>query len=425
MIYGNYSTNKTIMYKPFLRSLRNIYRNSARAILVTFIIGLSVAAFLTMLAARASVEDKAKELKSEVATTIQIRPFGSTGMGGPDGKLLDERLVDEVKNTPYITKVEKYILERFVDNTKEPAISIAVGVEPGATLRPATHGEVAITNLVWGRNLQPEDAGKNIALVGKVYADTRQTIFGYPISEMLHEGVRTKIGDREFVIVGIFSTGFAFGDNQVFMPFDTAQKLFDKPNQVSQIYALVDSAENVAQAEETLKTKLGKNADVVSRAGSAKSAALYLDSIQSSTASGAAFSILVGALVVLFTMFLMSRERTKEIGILKAIGASNIDVSKQFFLESITLSILGGLVGLIIYLVAAPALAVTILGTQAPAPATGLGESPVSILTLSYGLPPLNLFLAFGVVVLFGLLGSLYPMYRALKLKPDEAIRYE
>jgi putative ABC transport system permease protein len=136
------------------------------------------------------------------------------------------------------------------------------------------------------------------------------------------------------------------------------------------------------------------------------------------------------SLIVLFVMLYTVRERTKEIGTLKAIGFSNWNVMSQFMLEGIFVSLIAGVVGIAIGYVAAPTITALLLphisafGTRslylgtANAGATG---SQVASVALN---PQLTL-LMFGVAALLGALGSLYPAWRASRISPMEALRYE
>jgi putative ABC transport system permease protein len=120
------------------------------------------------------------------------------------------------------------------------------------------------------------------------------------------------------------------------------------------------------------------------------------------------------------------RERTREIGTLKAIGFSNWNVMSQFMLEGILLSLVAGVVGIGIGYVAAPTItslllpSISTFGTQGRA---GLGVTGSQI--ASVALDPQLTLLMFGVAVLLGALGSLYPAWRASRTSPMEALKYE
>jgi putative ABC transport system permease protein len=132
------------------------------------------------------------------------------------------------------------------------------------------------------------------------------------------------------------------------------------------------------------------------------------------------------SLIVLFVMLYTVRERTKEIGTLKAIGFSNWTVMSQFMLEGVLLSLLAGAVGIAIASIAAP----TLSGLLLPAVNQGtFGRGFVSVAnsgtTASIILTPQLILIALGAAVLLGTLGSLYPAWRASRTRPAEAMRYE
>jgi putative ABC transport system permease protein len=127
------------------------------------------------------------------------------------------------------------------------------------------------------------------------------------------------------------------------------------------------------------------------------------------------------------------RERTKEIGTLKAIGFSNWNVMSQFMLEGILISLIGGVVGIAIGSIGAPTITslllphISMFGTSGRVgPFQGPTNPGVIGSQVATAAPdPQLMLLAFGVAVLLGALGSLYPAWRASRTSPMEALRYE
>jgi putative ABC transport system permease protein len=117
----------------------------------------------------------------------------------------------------------------------------------------------------------------------------------------------------------------------------------------------------------------------------------------------AALSLLVGGIGVMNIMLVTVTERTREIGIRKAIGAQKADIVGQFLIEAILLSLFGGVMGVIV----------------------GLAGSHFTIVGVKPVVAPYSVFLAFGVSVLTGLFFGLYPANRAASLRPIDALRYE
>lgn len=118
---------------------------------------------------------------------------------------------------------------------------------------------------------------------------------------------------------------------------------------------------------------------------------------------------IAGVLIIFGIMFYTVRERTKEIGILKALGFSNMEVMKRFMLEGLYIGLLGGLIGIILGTATYSMVGPWLLGTS---------ES------ISISLEPVYLLMGLGAAVLFGTLGSLYPAWRASRISPMEAFRH-
>jgi putative ABC transport system permease protein len=132
------------------------------------------------------------------------------------------------------------------------------------------------------------------------------------------------------------------------------------------------------------------------------------------------------SLIVLFVMLYTVRERTKEIGTLKAIGFSNWNVMGQFMLEGILLSMIAGVVGIAIGSIAAPTLSALLLPSiNLFGSGAGAGVTRTTGLSSAATLNPELILVLFGAAILLGTLGSLYPAWRAAKIRPAEAMKYE
>jgi putative ABC transport system permease protein len=139
------------------------------------------------------------------------------------------------------------------------------------------------------------------------------------------------------------------------------------------------------------------------------------------------------SLIVLFVMLYTVRERTKEIGTLKAIGFSNWNVMSQFMIEGVLLSLVAGLVGIAIGTIGAPMLSSLLLPSINPFGSTRFSQSGFQ--ATNTGVPgaatvtvipnPELMLVALGAAVLLGAVGSLYPAWRASRTSPAEAMRYE
>lgn len=156
-----------------------------------------------------------------------------------------------------------------------------------------------------------------------------------------------------------------------------------------------------------------------------------LSQTQSIATQEIAVAVVAASLIVLFVMLYTVRERTKEIGTLKAIGFSNWNVMSQFMLEGILLSLVAGVVGIGIGYVAAPVLSglllpsINLFGSSNSFQFNSGQTAQTGSTAASASLTPQLMLIALGAAVLLGAVGSLYPAWRASRTRPAEAMRYE
>lgn len=402
--------------KTWMRGFRNVYRNKTRAVIVLLILSLSVGVSLTMIQTRSATEQQIQALQSSVKNVIEVRGYGATNMGqGAD--MSPESIIDEVKDIPNIAKIERYVLVREVNQQLNPPIAVTNGIAPiDASLRVATHGETNNPTIIAGRGFQPGEENANVALIGSINAKNR----GITQADLANQPI-INLNGSDVKVIGMFNTGFDFGDNQIFLPMKTAQRIYGLEGKITNFWITTQSTEDVDAIKNELKNRLGDRVDILT--GDQQVAAINqsLGGIKATSRNGAILSVVVGALVILLTMALITRERIREIGLLKAIGASNRDVAGQFFAESLSYGILGGLVGLITFAGLGPWLG-RIVGSSTVNLVMGQSQT---VKVAATGITPALFTYALAIAVLFGILGALYPVYKGTTLKPVEAIRFE
>jgi ABC-type antimicrobial peptide transport system permease subunit len=279
---------------------------------------------------------------------------------------------------------------------------MVIGTPPGAAMRAIGEVDYENARIIAGRALTPEDARARVAVVGRLYA--RQRLGIAESASAVLSGQQVSLGGHSFQVVGIYTTANDFGDNHVFVPIEAFRAAFRPGKKLTKIFVTVDSIANVERVVQDLKDRTKfPEVDVVTTPEAISTARTTLGSLAVASAYGSILLFAIGAVLVVFVMVLSTRERVREIGTLKAIGASNREVVVQFLAESVTLSGLGGL----------GAVLVAALFAQVLHRALGL---PVVFDGRVLG------FIGVGSII-FGALGSLYPVVRGVRLSPVEAMR--
>jgi putative ABC transport system permease protein len=260
------------------------------------------------------------------------------------------------------------------------------------------------------------DSGHEICVVG---ADLMKNLFPDAPSDRAI-GEEIKVAGRPYRIVGVLEPlGSIFGfsrDNVVYIPYSTYQKAFGARTSVV-VFIQVPTAEQLEVAEDQVRTIMRNRRGKVFGGDDDEGFALetqdvFLDlygkatsNIYIVTIGVAAISLVVGGIVVMNIMLVSVTERTKEIGIRKAIGARQKDILTQFLIEAVTVTAIGGAIGV------------------------GTGFGLAYVISALIGFPLLismaSAVLGVGVSSVVGIISGLWPAWRAARLDPIEALRAE
>ncbi|MCL2135560.1 MAG: FtsX-like permease family protein [Candidatus Bathyarchaeota archaeon] len=302
-----------------------------------------------------------------------------------------------------------------------------IGVELKSEFTSNSNYNSLPTNIVNGRNLQADDTG--VVLLSQ----NNSAFFEAGIGDII------TILDHEFAIIGIYQPTTALEELVLYMNLSDAQHITENAGYITTLKVYTTSSDSVdfvvakirelhseltvttgQQRLNQLETLQSTYSDVLENTQSSL-AATQATAIQEIIVVVAATS-----LIVLFVMLYTVRERTKEIGTLKAIGFSNRAVMGQFLLEGLCLSTIAGIIGIVIAIFAAPTFSALLLPSVSSTlgmNAMVAGGTRVSMASVSISVE-LALF-AFGASMLLGVVGTLYPAWRAAKIRPAEAMRYE
>ena len=389
----------------FLMAIGNIRHRKLRTWLTVIGIIIGVAAIISLVTVSRSLESTLEsQFEQFGANRIIISSKGFQGPGTSSEGLTtqDLKTIEQISGFKYI--VPGLFISTEVRHKDEVGFTLINGV-------PAENFEEFFLDS--GAELQEGRFIRN--------GDRFEAVVGSKVIESMFDnplklGSKIEIEGKEFKIIGILKeTGNSQDDNQINIPLDTAREIFNKPNDVDAIIAQVKSPDDIPLLQEKIERELERkrgdtNFQVVTATQILEQIGEILGIIQFVLVGIAAISLIVGGIGIMNSMYTSALERTKEIGIMKAIGAKNSDIFEIFLIESGLIGLVGGLFGTILGSV----IALTI--GEFSKNAGFLLNIKIEILVLVFGL-------AFAFVI--GIFSGILPAVQAAKLKPVDALRYE
>lgn len=413
--------------------LRNLMRSKPRLILTAVLIGVPFFLLLAMQSIGEAVRRQSGILTQEVHTVVQLRARGSMGhvnMTGQD-RILPQDVLEKVRGIEHVVQVEPYLLA--MAPVTPPNFVMHVGLATSAVKRLESHGEAGNPRIIAGRDFTPADAGQDVGIIGQGYAqwagikaeDMGKALLTVDLSRthpVIYALDRPK---RDLRIIGMYASGYVFGDQQLFMPIDTFRSIYGIDKGISWLFVRVDAVGNVAAVTRRLKATVGDVADILAPENAAVFTSTTSRNVLQLTWVGGLLAVILMVVVVFFVLLMQVRERSREIGTLKAMGASNADVTQQFLAEAIGLTLVGGLVGLALFKFAGEALTGRLfaigIGPFLPGQYRPLFDSLAVGSDISATLVASVVFTA----VVAAILGSVYGVRQAIKLSPLEAMKHE
>ncbi|MEZ4869860.1 MAG: FtsX-like permease family protein [Caldilineaceae bacterium] len=364
------------------QSFRNLWRRRTRTLLSAGGIGIGVATLVMLGGLTEGLIGQLNGLAGSSGTgniTVMQRDVADMSLSS-----LDERVANQIRSMPEVKAVSPYVLG-FI-STRELPLFILGGVDPGSAA-------MKHYKLIEGRIIQRP----NEMLLGKVASETYKVTLGQTMT----------LYDNRYRVVGIFETGIAYEDGGGLLALREAQRLLNRGRTVSFIFVDVHNPAQAAAVRGAIDLRFAE-----ARASLSSEFAQNTDDLKTTEAMLAAIRLLamiVGGIVVANTMIMSIFERTREIGTLRAVGWGARRILLQILQESLYLCTLAAILGAI--------LGVLLLTGAAYLPYANQFITPVWNFQIFV--------LAFGVAILLGVIGGLYPAWRASKLRPVEALRYE
>jgi len=397
----------------FKLAIGNLRKRKLRSWLTIIGIFISVATIFLLISLSIGLDNAVKEQFRLLGTDkIFIMPRGQAGPPGAGGAVeLTTKDVEVIERVAGVKDVSYYVAGNAkIEFNGETRYLIVIGI-------PLDKSEVYIETGAYkaeqGRLLKEGD--NNRIMIGNRYITG---MFKKPVSK----DSSITINDREFKVIGILETiGNSQDDSLIYLPLEDFKKLFNVGERVDQVLARVKPGEDVNIVSKKINKKLMSFRDVTEKNRDfliltpeelLQSFGTVLNIITAFLVGVAGISLLVGTIGIANTMYTSVLERTKEIGVMKAIGARNSDILLIFVIESGLLGLIGGLIGVGIGIGLAKAIdfiAINYLGTNLLNAAT-----------------PLYLILGcLAFAFLIGAVSGILPAMQASKVRPADSLRYE
>jgi putative ABC transport system permease protein len=402
----------------FKISLRALRVNKMRSALTMLGIIIGVGAVITMLAVGTGASERISEQMASIGSNLLIVMPGSSTSGGlrmgsgTQSTLTQDDAEAIARECPAVSDVAP---------TFNGAAQVVYGNQNWSTgITGTTPGVIPVRDwlLSSGRVFTDQDVrnATKVCLLGQTVADN---LFGNadPIGQII------RIKKVPFTVIGVLapkgqSDHGQDQDDTILVPLTTAQKkIFGTPfvGMVRAIAVKAKSAEQLAEAEVQINELLSQRHRISPRQDkdfTVRNLTQMMEAREQSTqvmglllAAIASVSLLVGGIGIMNIMLVSVTERTREIGIRMSVGAKTWDIRLQFIIEALTLSLIGGVVGII------------------------LGVSGSKILSALAGwatvVSPLSVLMSFSFSGLVGLFFGFYPAYKASLLNPIDALHYE
>ncbi len=393
-----------MIYQSFKMAVKAIAGNKMRSFLTILGVVIGVVAIVVLVSIGQGANSSVVESIEGMGTNLITANINARRMNPIDLGSLNELAQNE--NISYVA----------------PIASVSGTVKAGATtyddgvVQGTTPGYESIRNwtVAEGRFLQQPDID-NRSFVAVIGSEAATEMYG-----TTHAVGETSANGYTITVVGVLaevgSSASGSNDNQILIPFTLAQRLSNQTS-ISSFYVSAVSSSQVTQAQAAVESYLEKAFENYNTRSFGTQYSVFNQTEMLSTLSEttntltlmlggiAAISLLVGGIGIMNIMLVSVSERTREIGIRKAIGAARGNILMQFLIESLVVSLMGGLLGLAISVAAVKALA------------------PVLQITLTI---PVNVaWMAIGFSVFIGVVFGMYPANKASKLRPIEALHYE
>ncbi len=376
--------------------IKNPFRNRTRATLAIIGIAIGIATIVALGMVTGGLQSSTQSTLKAGSAEITVTKIGS-GNFGSSGGAMDESLVTDLKNTNGVKDTAGIL--RVNSNVSTSSGGSGFGSMSGFLVNGIDSSKLALVGIDSVNGTIFTNGSSNEIIIGKTIAQNLNKTVGSTID----------IYGTEFEVTGIFESGNFIYDIGAFTSLSTLQNLTNNTGKVSYIQVKVNDNANASQVSKTIQDERPNDLSATTAVDQANRINQSLGMIDTASWAISLLAIVIGGVGVINTMIMSVFERTREIGVLKAVGWKDRRILGMILGESIILTLVAAVVGIILGIVAVEIIFKFFTTSQ----------SFEAVLTMD------TLLKAFAVALLVGIVGGLYPAYRASRLAPTEALRYE
>ncbi len=362
--------------------IKNPFRRKTSAILSIVGIAIGIVVIVALGGITEGLVDTFEDTIHAGGADFQISGK-ETGDSAYGTNTIDASWTDRIANVSGVE--EAYPIYVVLTSVGDDYMNTLIGIDPAGT----TMADISIKE---GRIF--EDNADEV-IMGEIYAEDNN----YSVGDTI------EVNREDFEIVGIYQTGDSNMAGGVFTSISKVGELMDDEDSISNIYVKVEKGEDPQSVADRIDEKYGDNITTITSVMEMEQMADMLNMLQASTWAISLLAIVVGGLGIINTMLMSVFERTREIGVLKAVGWSNRKIITMIVGESLVITIVSAIIGAIVGVGLC-----LILGPQ-------IGFTPL--------FTPKIFIQAFIIAIVVGIVGGIYPALKAVRLPPTEALRYE
>jgi len=401
----------------FNLAYKNIKERLSRSVLTLLGISIGIMAIISLMGIGEGMNVAVEGELSSLSDTIIVSVGEGFSIFSPNlddtGEYLTERDINDLERIPGVKEV----------NTQLTGMaSLSFNGDENTIMATITGMEIETMNIQYG----VEDLYRGSILEN---GDQSKILIGYDVAYEYFDndiqiGSRVKINGKKFFVNGIFSKqgmgGVSTNDDLLLLTSRDFQKTTGESNifiAAVSVYDVTEVESIALEIERAINENHGEDdfASATSMSSILDSVQNIMGMLQTVLIAIASIALVVASIGIMNTMLTSVMERTREIGIMKAIGATNKDVMSIFIIEGLLLSLIGGASGIILGIIGSRGVAAA-LSNMGPGGGGMPLEPVITFMAIALGL---------SVSMIVGLLSSIYPAWKAAKMSPIEAVRYE